>query len=332
MNVTILYSVPTRRAKKSRFAATDEDTKESAEKVAQALSEKGASVTLVPIGEDTLDRINETRADCVMNLIEWTGLDLPLSLAALDRIEKLRIPFTGATRDNYNMTSNKLRMKAALDTAGLPTPRWQKFDRGDELVRSDFVYPVIVKLAWEHCSIGIDHDAVVHNPKSLIELVQARQAKFDQPVFAEEFIDGPELQVTVLHHEKGPRVLPPAEIRFKNTGTKAYLTYESRWDEKHPDFDLSDVRLARLPSAVSSSLYDLAKATFTKLALFDYARLDVRIRDGHISILEANSNPGLDDSDDYGMTVSYKAAGMTFADFIWHIIASCMRRRERTGS
>ena len=32
------------------------------------------------------------------------------------------------------------------------------------------------------------------------------------------------------------------------------------------------------------------------------------------------------DSDEYGMTVSYRAVGMTFADFVWAIVESAIKR------
>ncbi len=74
----------------------------------------------------------------------------------------------------------------------------------------------------------------------------------------------------------------------------------------------------------------VARDTFTRLSFRDYARLDIRVRDEDIFILEANSNPGLDDDPEYGITVSYKAIGMTFADFMWEIIQSCLRRFKKT--
>jgi D-alanine-D-alanine ligase-like ATP-grasp enzyme len=58
----------------------------------------------------------------------------------------------------------------------------------------------------------------------------------------------------------------------------------------------------------------------------DYTRLDIRTRGNDVYILEANSNPGLGDHEEYGMTLSYKAVGMTFADIVTSILDSTMRR------
>ncbi|MBI5619814.1 hypothetical protein HY950_02535 [Candidatus Gottesmanbacteria bacterium] len=326
MRITVVYSLPTRRAIASPYKATDEDTKDSAEQVAAALKTNNAQVTLVPISENTLDAIDAIRTDLIFNLIEWDGLDTALSLAAFAKIESLGISFTGPGLSLLTAFSDKVKMKEALDVAGLATPRWQLFTTGREPVRQDFTYPLIVKLAWEHCSVGLTKDAIVESESDLTGCVAERLRVFHQPVYAEEFIIGREFQVTVYSGKGGVVVLPPAEITFKQTGTDAFLTFASRWDEEHPEYCLSGVALAKLSDRLDRALVTLARQTFTKLGFCDYGRLDIRTRGETPYILEANINPGLSDDDEYGMTVSYRAAGMTFADFVWEIVRSCIRR------
>ena len=69
-----------------------------------------------------------------------------------------------------------------MDDAGIPTPRWQVFTTGKESIRPDFQYPVIVKLALEHCSIGLTSDAVVRDERALLPILQERITVFKQPV------------------------------------------------------------------------------------------------------------------------------------------------------
>jgi D-alanine-D-alanine ligase len=324
--IAVVYSLPTKRALASPYADTEQDTVDSAEEVYAALKVKGASPKLVPVAEDSIDAISGIRADCIVNLIDWTGLDLPLSDVAFTAIEHTGIPYTGATRENYLTTSDKILMKKALDAHKLPTSRWQLFEIGTEPVRRDFDYPVIVKLAFEHCSIGLTHDAVVDNVQELAVRVRQRIKTFGEPVIAEEFIIGREFQVTVLETPDGIRILPPAEIVFDTQGPESLLTYESRWEETTKDYASSRVVLPKLSAFLSTVIDSVARKTFTELGFRDYARLDIRTRESTIFILESNSNPGLSDSDEYGMTVSYKASGMTFADFVWTIVGSAMRR------
>jgi len=326
MKIIVLYSLPTRRALASAFADTEQDTVDSAEEVFAALESKGARAVLVPIDEDSIPAIAKIRADCIVNLIDWTGLDLPLSDAAFTAIEHTGIPFTGATRENYLTTSDKILMKKALDAHYLPTARWQVFEIGTETIRDDFRYPVIVKLAFEHCSIGLTHDAVVANSRELATRVNERIISFGEPVIAEEFIAGREFQVTALETPRRVTVLPPAEILFDSYGPESLLTYESRWEESTADYASSRVGLPTLPADFAAKIISVAKKTFKNLKFRDYTRLDIRTAGDSLYILEANSNPGLSDSDEYGMTVSYKAAGMSFADFVWTIVESSLRR------
>jgi D-alanine-D-alanine ligase len=329
MNITVVYSMPTRRALASPYADTEQDTVESAAEVARALIAKGAKATLVPVSEDHIERIRDIRADLIFNVIDWTGLDLPLSDRAFAYIEQTGIPFTGATRANYIRTSDKITMKTALVEHRLPTARFQIFERGREVPRKDFRYPVIVKPALEHCSIGLTHDAIVHDGESLTRRVSERIRTFEEPMIAEEFITGREFQVTAVEEEHGLRVLPPAEIVFDKKNKDSMLTFDSRWDDTTADYKSSHVALAVLDPKLLANIETLTTQTFTKIGFRDYTRLDIRVRGGEIVILEANSNPGLSDDMEYGMTLSYKAIGWTFADFIWKIVESAIRRGRR---
>lgn len=333
MQIAIIYSLPTRRALATPYKATDEDTRASAEEVAAALGTKSAKTARIPITEDSIDRIAAIHADVIFNLIEWDGLDTPLTLAAFDAIESTGIGYTGSTKDAIIVCNDKVKMKTKLDEEGLPTPRWQLFVTGEEPVRPDFAFPVIVKLALEHCSIGLTKDAVISKPEELAGVVKERINTFHQPVYIEEFIAGRELQVTLLECENGLTVLPPAEIVFDTHGTDAFLTYKSRWDERHADYKESHVAKATLTPSLMEKLYRVSRKTFRAFRFADYSRLDIRLRGEKIFILEANANPGLSDDDAYGMTVSYRAAGLRFADFCWEIVASCLRRqREQKAS
>ena len=124
-------------------------------------------------------------------------------------------------------------------------------------------------------------------------------------------------------------MLPPAEILFYGGGGPQFLTYESRWDESHPDYDASTVEVAKLSLHQLKYLEKICLEAFRAFGFRDYSRIDIRMRGDTFYILEANANPGLGDDEDYGMTVSYKAAGMTFSDFMWEIVQAALRKQPR---
>ncbi len=328
MRITVPYSLPTRRSVKTSYAATDEDTKSTATAVAAALTSNGAQVTLLPISEDTIGDIRGISADCIFNLIEWDGLDMALALQAFGELESLGIPFTGVSRAALEGIADKVRMKEALTSAGLPTPEWQLFQTGKETIGKALPFPVIVKPLYEHCSVGLTHEAVVSEPKKLVQIVRKQLAHYQQPVFAEEFIIGREFQVTVVARAGGIDVLHPSEILFTTAGTRAFLTYGGRWDPKDPDWTISTAVLAKLSAVLQSKLIEVSKRAFRTLMYRDYSRLDIRTRGSDVFILEANANPGVEDSTGYGMSISFHAEGMNFSDFLWEIVDSALRRKH----
>lgn len=328
MNIAIVYSIPTRRALSSVFSATDEDTKVSAMKVEKELVHKGADVVLVGVTEDTIDHILHIHADCIFNMIEWSGLDTPLAIRAYHALDQLHIPMTGPSATALEQVANKVDMKKKLHDAGLLTPGWQVFEDDSVPIDPAIKFPVIVKPLYEHCSIGLTYDAIAENSEQLLSVVGAQHALYKQAVFAEEFIIGREFQVTVLERENGLAVLPPAEILFEEKGTRAFLTYASRWVEDHPEYKTSHVVLAKLTPTLLNNLQQASSKAFQILDFADYSRLDIRTRGDDVYILEANPNPGLEDDPAYGMSVSFHAAGMSFADFLWEIVTSCLRKKN----
>ena len=182
MNISVVYSLPTRRSRASKFADTDVDTVESAEEVARALEEKGARVARVPVDEDHINEILTIRADLIFNLIEWTGLDMPLVSQSFAAYSKTGIPVTGATYENYVTTADKVLMKKLFEKFLLPTARWQVFATGKEKVRPDFRYPVIIKPSLEHCSIGLTADAIVHDETRLAKRIVDHLKQLQQPM------------------------------------------------------------------------------------------------------------------------------------------------------
>jgi D-alanine-D-alanine ligase len=309
----------------------DEDTKLSAEQVAKALQQKGAEVELLPIDIHNVEaKLSHLEADCLFNIIDWTGKDLPYALFAYEFIEQSGLPYTGANTANFDMVADKTLMKHAFDRFHIPTARWQAFQAGDEKVRDDFSYPVIVKPSLQHCSIGLSRDMVVSNAQQLQQQVKIQLKKFG-PVFAEEFIVGREFQVTVIEEEGKPRVLPPIEITFAEQGERAFLTYEARWEPDHPDYQLSDIGLPKVSDPeLNARIEKICREIYTNMDYRDYMRVDMRVRgtgkDAEIFVLEANCNPGLGDDNESAIPLAYRAVGLNFADFIWEIVKSSMRR------
>jgi D-alanine-D-alanine ligase-like ATP-grasp enzyme len=82
-----------------------------------------------------------------------------------------------------------------------------------------------------------------------------------------------------------------------------------------------------LEENISNRIVETAKICYTKMDGKDYPRLDLRICEGIMNVLEINNNPGIDFEDDSGIGLSTKAAGFTsFAELLTHIVENAYRR------
>lgn len=333
MKIAVLYNTPSDRFENDTLhREAEEDTVESALAVHKELKKNNKNTFLVPVTEHDMDEIiPKIKADLIFNIIEWTGVDTPFAMRAFDLMKKRGIPWTGATKKNYKDTCDKRLTKRMCKRHGFPTATWQEFVTGNEPLKRDLTYPLIVKVSNEHSSVGIEQDSVVKNARELRRVVRSRIKEFDQPVLAETFLTGREFKITILDRPAGLSVLPPVELQYTKTKANPLLTYPGRWDEKHPDYGLSWIDVAELEEPLEKKLEKLVADVFTTLGFRDYARYDIRCdADENPYILELNSNPGLCDDDESEITIAYKAAGMSFADFVWEIAQSAARRVKKT--
>lgn len=325
-----MYSLPTRRMLSTRYGDTDEDTAVIARAVALGLQANGMTAATYPLTEDEISSIANVKAGCIFNLIEWCGRDLHLSRPVYRELRSLKVPVTGSSERLYNLSSHKIRLKKELEKYGITTPRGIGCVTGEEDVPADLPYPVLVKPAHEHCSIGLSDDALAYDEPSLRRIVRKQIAEFDQPVLAEEFIEGREFEVYVVEEKSVVRVLPIEEIIFTGKQQGAFQTYSAKWEEESVEYQNTKVELAQLTSVERHAVEKVCIHTFRSLRFYGYARFDVRIRDGVPYILEANANPAVYDGEGE-LTDPHTEViwGISFADYIKTIVDSAVYHHRR---
>lgn len=306
------------------------DVRVQARAVAGALETLGHRVRTLPCTlnlEAMQTALLAFQAEGVFNLAESLaghGRLIHLVPACLDALD---IPYTGAKTLPMFLTSHKVMAKERLKQAGLPTAEWVGPGPPALPARTEGGAGVwIIKSVWEHASIGLDADAVVAVPeaRALGPLLAARAPKLGGLCFAERYIEGREFNLSLLADEGGPRVLPPAEIRFAGyeAGRPRILDYRAKWDEssfayRHTTrtfaFETSD-------SGLLERLRRLALACWDLFGLSGYARVDFRVDDtGHPWILEVNANPCL--SPDAGFAAALETAGIAYIEAVRRILA-----------
>src|SRR3989344_717946 len=325
MNITVLYNNP------ASDAYEEQDTKISAELVCKTLNEnleyKAKSLC---IDKNKVSSFKIVDADFVFNMIEWSGVDYKYGVDAIARLDNLHIPYSGCERDGYELSSNKELMKNKFIELEISTPKYQIYDGGRN--NNSLQFPVIVKLAHEHCSLALSQGNVVTNDNDLKAKIIDLWVKYNMPVLAEEFIGGDEVQVAVLDRNHRPWILPPCVVKYKQAPNYwPMLSYEEKSIENHWEVDMAGddwYDMSGYSKALQDQILQLAEKCFVKMGARGYSRIDMRINSNQTQayVLEINHNPGLDWEEGNALAYAAQLAGFkSFCEFLTYIVSESMK-------
>lgn len=311
---------------------------EEMEAFLQALRDARFDVNLINI-EDDLDRaigaIRVYRPDAIFNLVEYFQDDQIQEAYIAGLFEMMKVPFTGNRPLALATCQNKFRTKLILEAAGLPTAPFILAKSLPIAETHDLTYPLIVKPAFEDASGGIDKESVVHNHAALEARVGYLFKEFEMPALVEEYVDGREIHAAILGNNP-PEVLPLFEMEFDDSEFNPndewrpqIISYRAKWDPKSQDFYAMDavVPPEDLSPALSHELKRIATAAYVAVGCRDYARVDMRIEDEDIYILEVNPNPDLVDGAAFMLCAS--ASGRSYADTLGAIADLAVARGRK---
>lgn len=334
--------------------------------VATALSDAGHAIERLGLGDDPIHFVRDLkacRADVVFNLFEGLPNVAESESSVAGLLEWLGLPFTGSPSRALTLARDKPLSKMILDGVGLPTagfvtlsdandPRLS-FGPGDlkaETSDRPLNWPLIIKLADEDASVGIEQASVVTDLSHFQARALHMLERFSSRVIVEEYIAGRELTVGVIETGSGSRIdkaaplhvwraasgakraLPVSEFEFKATeGYWPIVTYDAKWNTLSRDFEQTPYReLADVSPELAHRLGVLALRAFEVLGLRDYGRIDFRVTpDGHPFILEANPNPDI--SPMAGLFGVLEAVGLTYSDLVVGLVEQALARTRKGG-
>ncbi|MEJ2201540.1 MAG: ATP-grasp domain-containing protein, partial [Desulfuromonadaceae bacterium] len=314
--------------------AQDRISEKGAEKEARAvktaLHQLGHKVKLVALGPDLMGFVEELRAskpELVFNLCEgfWGDSRKELHVAAL--LDLLGMAYTGSSPLCLGLTQDKARSKDLLQAHSLPTPRYVLVRPGELFPKTkNLIYPLMVKPRFEDASLGITLDSIVEDEKALSKRIHYVHETYRQGALVEEFIEGRELNVAVLGNAP-MEALPISEIVFQPGLKRTIVSYEGKWLENSREYAQTEpVCPAALKAKETLLVRDVSLRACKLLDCRDYARVDIRLREGIPYILEINANPDL--SPDAGLARSAAAAGLSYPKLIDRILNLTLKRKE----
>lgn len=230
------------------------------------------------------------------------------------------VPFVGAGVLGSAVGMDKDVSKRLLRDAGLPIARFTVLRDGDDIdfgrISADLGLPFFVKPANLGSSVGV-HKV---SDKSGFEDAIADAFGFDTKIIAEEFVDGRELECSVLGNRD-----PIASVVGEIVSNHDFYSYEAKYiDEQGAALEVP----AKLPDETSDRLRALSIQAFEVLDCEGMARVDFFLKkDGTVLINEINTIPGFTKISMYPRL--WDASGLSYKDLIDRLIGLAIERFER---
>ncbi|MBI4376620.1 MAG: ATP-grasp domain-containing protein [Elusimicrobia bacterium] len=301
--------------------------------IQKAVEKKGHRVTFFDMNETPLpfNKIAEANVDIVFNVCERINNSSLLEPHAAAVLDCLGIPYTGSNPLTLALCIDKVRVKKLLEYHGLPTPRFDYVFHKDEKIREDLRYPLMVKLANTDNSIGISNDSVVASLKDLKARVGEMLARYNRPVLIEEYIEGDEVDVSILGNEDRVKVLPLSRSIFEDLppGVWHIYPYEAKWSHDSVYDKIRVERPAKYSQKLTALISEICLDAYNIFDCHDYARIEVRVdKLGNPYLLEVNPNPSINAGD--CVPACAEMTGLCYEDFIEDIMREAiMRYRAR---
>ena len=226
-------------------------------------------------------------------------------------LEMIGIPYVASGPLGHSLALDKVVTKMILRQNGIPTPEFAVLDTPETPIPAGLPYPMVVKPKNEAVSFGL---AVVSDEDELRKSAKVIFDRFGQPVLAEQYIEGREINVGLLGNGP-PEAFPPVLLSFGD-GPQIY-TYEDKTGRSGRQ--IQPVCPAPISAQLTERAQEIAVRTFTALGLYDCARVDMRMdADDNLYVLEANSLPSLGEHGSYLVGAAH--VGLDFGAFVNRLV------------
>lgn len=306
----------------------DEQTAEIISYIAKVLHRSRFATKVIKIGTNNVSAMKNMKVDYIFNLVDSKAMEM--SVARI--LDRLTIPHSGSSFSALQTSSNKIKTKLLLEKQGLSVPKYSVIHLTDRITRKKIPgkFPVIIKPAFEHCSIGITVKSIATNFEQFKHIVSKLRKEFKQTLICEQFIKGEELHITVLEQNGKTIALEPAILELGKKAKNKWNLYgfDQKWDKEKGLMD--DSNFVSPPSSVSEdSLESMRKdaiRAFYLMGFKDYARFDLRYdrKQNTWYFLEGNANPGIAPMAGDATAESLKASGLTMEKFILQIVKNSL--------
>lgn len=274
-------------------------------------------VMLAPSGEGILTRDSgeiEGKIDVVFPILHGPfGED-----GTVQGLLKLAdVPFVGAGVLGAAVGMDKDVMKRLLRDSGILTAKFEVIRSHEKAtfaeMKKKLGLPMFVKPANVGSSVGVSKVRDENEFKAAL----AHAFEFDTKVLVEEYIEGREIECSVLGNEN-PIASVPGELIVKSE----FYSYEAKYLD--PDAMVPQIP-ADLPKSTTKKIQEMAVAAFKALCCEGMARVDFFLaKDGRVLVNEINTIPGFTNISMYPKM--WEASGLSYSKLIDKLIELALER------
>ncbi len=233
-----------------------------------------------------------------------------------------QVPFVGPGVLSSAVCMDKEVMKRLLNERGIPVPRYlvyrsrAKAGPDPEQARRILGLPLFVKPANLGSSVGITRVESIED----LGRALAHAWQFDDKAIVEEYIEGREIECSILGNDE-PIASVPGEVIARH----AFYSYEA----KYRDPDGAELKIpADLPAGVAAKVRDLGVRSFIALFGEGMARVDFFVKaDGSVLVNELNTIPGFTNISMYPKL--WEASGIPCRELVHRLIQLGIERFRR---
>ena len=285
MHIEII-TTPNETLKESGFG-----TLKACNSVFDAIQSMGYSASLsVCETKDDLEDVVKRQPELVILAVKYIPVKNENGIWLSDYFARHGINFTGSTREVLEFDSNKVLAKTHLTNKGINTANYFIATPGQYHNESDLpiTFPLFLKPLDAANGNGIDDLSYVTNFSDFESKVASLYDTFNQPILAEEYLDGREFTVAVIktRNEKliasAVEVIPPT-----STHGLRILGAQTKKDDSEKLIEIVD-------DEVKNRVTTLAIDAFNTLGVRDFGRIDIKTDNhGECFFMEANLVPGM---------------------------------------
>jgi D-alanine-D-alanine ligase len=232
-------------------------------------------------------------------------------------LELAGVPYVGAGVTASALCMDKDLFKSVMRDKGVPVTRSVTLRTGDP-PEHPFSYPVFVKPARLGSSVGITKVRSADELGPAIALAR----EHDDKVLVEEFVEGVEVECSVLGNRDPIASIPGEIVAHGFTGVDWY-DYSAKYDEGGMDL----VVPPRIDAEAIERVRELSIRSFVAADCEGMARVDLFVRNGDVVVNELNTIPGFTATSVYAKL--FEASGLGYGELLDRLIELALERHER---